>query len=87
VYAFETIDPDIDPRFFMYSLVAPPFTKYVNALSGRTRMPKVNQNQMFAFEFTYPSLLDQRRIVSHLDKLLASMAKLKRSQAESAAEL
>ena len=82
VYAFAKLDSEIDARFFMYSLIAPTFTKYVNTLSGRTRMPKVNQTQMFAFELAYPDLPEQRRIVTYLDNLRASVDTLKRSQVE-----
>jgi type I restriction enzyme S subunit len=87
VYAFDRFDADIDPRFFMYSLVAPPFTKYANALSGRTRMPKVNQDQMFRFELAYPSLPEQRRIVTFLDRLLEKVVLVRKSQADTSAEL
>jgi type I restriction enzyme S subunit len=87
VYAFNKIDPAIEPRFFMYSLIAPDFTKYANKLSGRTRMPKLNQEQLFTYEMRYPSLEEQRRIVAYLDDLQAKVDALKKLQAETAAEL
>lgn len=87
VYAFDRFDADIDPRFFMYSLVAAPFTKYANALSGRTRMPKLNQDQMFRFELAYPSLAEQRSIVTYLDGLLQKVVLLRKSQADTSEEL
>jgi type I restriction enzyme, S subunit len=87
VYAFETFSPEVTPRFFMYSLVAPPFTTYANSLSGRTRMPKLNQNQLFAFEMSFPPLAEQHRIVAYLDNLQAKTQTLKKLQSETAAEL
>jgi type I restriction enzyme S subunit len=87
VYAFDEISPELDPKFFAYSLVAPPFTAYANRLSGRTRMPKLNQNQLFAFEMEYPSLPEQQRIVSYLDSLAAKADALKDLQKRTAAEL
>ena len=87
VYAFEQVDPRLEPRFFMYSLISPRFTEYANTLSGRTRMPKLNQNQLFAFQLAYPPLPEQRRIVAYLDDLQAKVDGLKRLQAETAAEL
>lgn len=87
IYAFQTFNPAITARFFMYSLVSPRFTKYANDLSGRTRMPKLNQDQLFAFQMSYPSLAEQERIVAYLDGLLAQIGALKRFQGETAAEL
>ena len=87
VYAFDWINPELEPRFVMYSLVSPQFTEYANSLSGRTRMPKLNQNQLFAFQMSYPPLPDQRRIVAYLDGLQAKVDALKKLQAETAAEL
>jgi type I restriction enzyme S subunit len=87
VYAFETISPELEPRFFMYSLIAPRFTTYANTLSGRTRMPKLNQKQLFAFELSYPPLSQQRDIVAYLDNLQEKSDALKKVQTETAAEL
>lgn len=87
IYAFSSVDPRLEPRFFMYSLVAPPFTEYANTLSGRTRMPKLNQKQLFPFELAYPPLPEQRRIVTYLDGLQAKVDALKRLQADTAAQL
>ncbi len=87
VYAFEEISAEIDARFFMYSLVAPPFTEYANAISGRTRMPKLNQDQLFAFELSYPDLGEQREIVTYLDDLQGRVNGLKEVQAETSVEI
>jgi type I restriction enzyme S subunit len=87
VYAFESISSELVPRFFMYSLIAPPFTDYANLLSGRTRMPKLNQDQLFGFQMGYPPLPEQRRIVAYLDSLQAKVDALKALQAETQAEL
>jgi type I restriction enzyme, S subunit len=87
VYAFESINPLIDPRFFMYSLISPNFTDYANAISGRTRMPKLNQDQLFSFQMGYPPLSEQHRIVYYLDELSVKIGKLKRLQSEISVEL
>ncbi len=78
VYAFGSISPALDRKFFAYSLIAPPFTAYANRLSGRTRMPKLNQNQMFAFELQFPPLHEQRLIVAKLDGLTDKVDAIKR---------
>ncbi len=87
VYAFDKINPEIESRFFMYSLIAPPFTDYANLLSGRTRMPKINQSQLQAFIMSYPPILEQRRIVTYLDSLQTQVGAMKALHAETGAEL
>jgi type I restriction enzyme, S subunit len=71
----------------MYSLLSPPFTEYANDVSGRTRMPKLNQDQLFFFYMSYPAIAEQQRIVSYLDNLQSKVDILKRKQAEISAEL
>lgn len=80
VYAFAHIHCELEPRFFMYTLIAPPFTSYANSISGRTLMPKLNKQQLFDFELCYPDIHTQRAIVEHLDSLQLSISKLKHNQ-------
>jgi type I restriction enzyme S subunit len=87
IYAFSQIDSALEPRFLMYGLVSGQFTEYANRVSGRTRMPKLNQSQLFAYRFPYPSLSEQRRIVAHLDALQAKLDAVRAEQQASAAEL
>ena len=71
----------------MWTLVAGPFTSYAIALSSRARTPKLNREQLFAYNMSYPSLKEQRRIVAHLDNLQEKANKLKRLQEETSKEL
>jgi restriction endonuclease S subunit len=87
IYAIQGTNPLIEPGFLKYSLISLGFTSYANRLSGRTRIPKLNQKQLVAFELPYPSLEDQRKIVAHLDDLQARVDAVKRLQAETQAEL
>jgi type I restriction enzyme, S subunit len=87
VYPLRVIHKDIEPNFFKWALVADPFSTYANRLSGRTRMPKLNRSQLFAFDFTYPELSEQRRIVAELDALQSTVEAVKRLQVESRAEI
>lgn len=80
IYAFEYIAPDIEPRFLMYSLISDSFTKYANLLSGRTRMPKLNQKQLFGFPLKYPPLSEQKRIVEYLDRLQSKIEIMKKER-------
>jgi type I restriction enzyme S subunit len=87
IYPVKVTNDDLDPRFVMWSLVAGPFTDYANTLSGRTRMPKLNRKQFFAFELAYPEKTEQRRIVGYLDGLAGQVVALARLQSETAAAL
>jgi type I restriction enzyme S subunit len=87
IYPVKVTSEELEPRFVMWSLVAGPFTDYANTLSGRTRMPKLNRKQFFAFQFAYPDKAEQRRLVGYLDGLAGQVAALARLQSETAAEL
>jgi len=87
IYPIKVINPLLKARFVMWSLVADPFTRYANAISGRTRMPKLNRKQLFAYTLKYPSISEQERIVGYLKELQAEGDKLRRLQTESQREL
>ena len=87
VYPIKVTNGNLDPRFVMWSLVAGPFTEYANRISGRTRMPKLNRKQLFAFTLRHPPLEEQRRIVADLDGLQGKVDALKQLQAQTQAEL
>lgn len=87
IYAFNSVSQNVVPRFLMYSLISPHFTDYANLLSGRTRMPKLNQNQLFAYQMSYPGVPEQERIVAYLDGLQAKVDALKALQGETEKEL
>jgi type I restriction enzyme, S subunit len=66
VYATEWIDESLIPEFLVYSLLSPRFTAYANGLSGRTRMPKLNQGQLFSYELGIPPRPVQCAIVERV---------------------
>lgn len=87
VYPMRVIHDEIDPQFFKWSLVADPFTNYANRLSGRTRMPKLNRDQLFSFVFSFPPKSEQQRIVTQLDLVQSKAESLKFVQEDSARHL
>jgi type I restriction enzyme S subunit len=87
VYPIKVVSTKLDARFVMWSLVAEPFTEHANRLSGRTRMPKLNRKQLFAFSLRYPPIDQQRKIVAELDSLQAQLGALRRLQTETTVEL
>lgn len=76
VYATEWIDPSLIPEFLVYSLLSPRFSQYANRMSGRTRMPKLNQGQLLAFELGVPPLQLQSAIVERTRVAAGQQAKL-----------
>ncbi len=57
-------------------MVAALFTNYVNARSGRARMPKINREELFSYELPFPSKIEQQYIVNHLDSTQESIDEL-----------
>lgn len=60
----------LDPRFLAWLLLSDEFTTYADDESRRARMPKLNREQLFAWEAPVPPLLDQQRIASYLDSVI-----------------
>lgn len=87
IYAFDDFNDDILPRFFMYSVIAPPFSEYADSVSGRTRIPKLNQNQMLRYTLKYPGYSRQQEIVTYLDDLRERITDLRKLQVVSGYEL
>jgi type I restriction enzyme S subunit len=63
------------PDFLRILLVSNKFTEYANEASARTRMPKLNREQLFQYEFDLPSLAEQvsaaRAVTSQIGELEA----------------
>lgn len=53
----------LDPHFTAWMLISDEFTEYADRESRRARMPKLNREQVFAWEAPVPPLLEQRQIV------------------------
>lgn len=70
-----------------YTLISPQFTTYANQKSGRTRIPKLNQNQLFEYIIAFPPVEEQSKITLHLDNLQAMADHLKATQTKTATEL
>lgn len=65
VYPLEPKDPQVLAReFLQWVLVSQQFTDYAVQLSGRARIPKINQDQLFAYRIRYPSI-DQQHQIAH----------------------
>ena len=63
----------VDADFLRFLLVSDEFTSYTNEKSARSRMPKLNREQLFAYECELPPLDEQRAIVTRLKVQLAEV--------------
>lgn len=64
MYPLKTDETRILPEFLRLVLVGSAFTDYAIEESARTRMPKLNREQLFSYRFILPSLAYQRSVVS-----------------------
>lgn len=87
MYPLEVISGDLEPRFLMWSLVAPPFTEYAVQQSSRARMPKLNRTQLFSYMFSFPPVTEQKRIIRYLDALQSKVQSLRHIQEETQKEI
>jgi type I restriction enzyme S subunit len=57
----------MDAKYAAWLLLSDEFTKYAIGESQRSRMPKLNREQLFAWRAPVPSLEEQRRLAVQLD--------------------
>jgi type I restriction enzyme S subunit len=65
-----------------FCLLADDFTSYAVEASARARMPKLNREQLLAYEFPLPSLAEQERIAGELTAAMAAVDRARRAAAE-----
>jgi restriction endonuclease S subunit len=56
----------LDVEFLLWVLLSREFTAYADDLSHRARMPKLNREQLFAYEIPLPPLNFQRQILAEI---------------------
>lgn len=61
----------LDPVFAKWLLLSDGFTSYAEEASQRSRMPKLNREQLFGWETLFPSIASQARVGAILDRLAA----------------
>ena len=70
-----TVDPtQLDPHWLCWQLVSDGFTGYANRASARARMPKLNREQLLAYEFKLPALEVQRLVAQALASSVGAAA-------------
>jgi type I restriction enzyme S subunit len=71
IYPIKTDQSRLVPQFLRLLLVSDEFNDHAGDASARSRMPKLNREQIFSYEFTLPSLDGQTRIVDAVAGQLA----------------
>jgi len=79
IYPIKIDSKTILPYYLRLLLVSDFFTDYANEESARSRMPKLNREQLFSFEFALPSLDHQQNIVSTIEAQLAEVEKARQA--------
>lgn len=73
IYPLKCDEDRIDAEYLRALLVSDKFTSYANEMSARSRMPKLNRDQLFAFEFELPTIDEQRKIATCLKAQLVEV--------------
>ena len=68
-YPLNPINPSLLPEFIYYELLTSRFLKFVLTTSERTKMPKVNRNELSSYNFKIPLLKEQEKIVGFLSRV------------------
>jgi type I restriction enzyme, S subunit len=73
----------LDPQYLCYLLLSDEFTEYAIGVSNRAGMPKVNRDQLFAFECALPSVAEQQRIARVVRECLEQVGEIQALRMES----
>jgi type I restriction enzyme S subunit len=60
---------DVDSRFLLATLLGNDFSRFADAISGRSGIPKVNRKELAEYYLPLPPLDEQRRIADVLDAI------------------
>lgn len=77
----------LDSRYLKWLLLSSEFTTYADEESRRARMPKLNREQLFAFEAPMPDLPDQQRIAAALQHRFDAALSIRAMTAELAEDI
>lgn len=77
----------MDARFAAWMLLSEDFSGYAIEESQRSRMPKLNREQLFAWSAPVPPLADQKKLAARLESELAAAMQLCQSLETRLAEI
>src|SRR5439155_8583099 len=73
MYPIKTDQHRVTPDYLRALLVSAAFTAYANEASARSRMPKLNREQLFSYEVQLPQLEEHRSAMSSMELHLAEV--------------
>jgi type I restriction enzyme, S subunit len=84
MYPLTVTSEEILPEFLMWSLLSPEFTEFINAFSLRARIPKVNREQLMAYQVRYPDINSQKKIAAYIQNWREEVSEMQNAQNENA---
>lgn len=87
MYPIRMNENRFDARFAAWLLLSVDFTKYAVGASQRSRMPKLNREQLFAWHAPTPPLAEQRAIAARLDAEFSAATALRAALAARLSEV
>ncbi len=78
IYPLRPISEMVLPDYLQFLLLSDAFTNYAVRVSNRAGMPKVNRDQLFAFECALPDMRDQERHAAFLRDAFERLTELER---------
>lgn len=63
------VGEELHPRYLLAVLLSERFSRFAEAVSGRSGIPKINRRELAEYELAVPPLGEQRRIAGILDAL------------------
>ena len=75
IYPIKSESSKLIPEFLRALLVSDDFTEFANEASARSRMPKINREQLFGYQFKLPPIEKQRQIAARLKVQLTEVEK------------
>ncbi|MGC5021237.1 hypothetical protein [Micromonospora sp. DT47] len=68
--------PEVDPKFLFYLTFSSPWIDWANTTSYGTKMPRTSWEALGEHRFWLPSVSEQRKIVTYLDRITAKIDRL-----------
>jgi type I restriction enzyme, S subunit len=79
MYPIKTL---VDINFMLKIILSEVFLKQVRQAENQVKMPKLNLESLGVFQIPIPPLVEQRRIVAEIDRLMARCDELEKLRAD-----
>jgi len=83
MYPIRPVDELVTKEFLWRLLLSDIFTRYTETLPGRANIPKLNRDELSAFEFSLPDFSEQKKFSILVKKLLTTSKLINKSSCNS----